>query len=603
MKQHPRKDGDDKAMKKTSIRQRLLILMICLTTLPVMTVTWIATNNTRNSMEKEIISANNSRMMWANQYLNELIQQIDTLFYSLQINQELMNSMTEENPDISAQLKTKNYIRDTLNSVFYANARKIDDLTLYNHADKVAFLTSYVNTGTKFSLDIQSENWNRMLQKPVKMYFKQTVNGISAFHGIYGFPEQNLLGGISVRINSEVWKEVANILKSEAESSVFLLNDEGDMLSGSTRIDKSSEIRAELQEMILRKDTAEFHKTSNYFYFMKRVGAGELTVIKAIPAETVTGSARATVTAGLLTGIVFAIVSILLSILLSLRISRPIISLAKTMRTAQIKDFQMKPVQSNDEIGLLEHGYNSMMQRIKELIEDEYKKNIELKNAQLVALQAQINPHFLNNTLHLIGGMALVKNAPEIYKITRTIGDLLRYSISTDGDMVSLQDELKHMKNYIFIQENRFAGRCTVEFSIDENVLDCKLPKFTLQPIVENAFEHGLQHKEGKWRVEIRIKRIGKRIYAAVKDNGCGIDEERLRQVRAELQSGESIMTDRTGTNGPNKRKGIGLRNVNARLKLHFGDGYGARIFSKADTGTLVVLIVPFCKGEGHLDV
>jgi Predicted signal transduction protein with a C-terminal ATPase domain len=574
--------------------------MICLTTLPVMTVTWIATKNTINSVEKEIISANNSRMMWADQYLSELIQQIDLMFYSLQLNQQLMNSLTEDSKDIGVQLKTNKYIRDTLNSAFYANSRKVDDLTLYNHSGMKAFLTSYVNTGTKFSLDIQSGSWSRLLDEPIKMYFKQSGNGINAFHGIYRFPDQKLLGGISVRINTEVWKEVGNILKSEADSLVFFINDEGEMLSGSNAIGESSEILEQLGNMKLEKSNSEFHKTENFFYFMKRVEDGELMVVKVIPIETVTNSARATVTAGLLTGSIFAAISILLSILVSLRISRPIVSLAKTMRTMHISDFQVKPVQSNDEIGLLEHGYNSMMQRIKELIEDEYQKNIELKNAQLVALQAQINPHFLNNTLHMIGGMALSKNAPEIYQITRTIGELLRYSISTEGDMVLLKDELNHMKNYIFIQEHRFAGRCTIDFSVDEAVLESRLPKFTLQPIVENAFEHGLQKKEGKWSVEIRIKPIGNsRIGIIVMDNGIGIDEELLNQVRMELRNGLSIMTDRTGTAGPKKRKGIGLRNVNARLKLHFGDRYRAQIFSKPGVGTIVVLKVPLIKGEG----
>ena len=590
-------------MKRTSIRQRLMILMICLTTLPVMTLTWIATNNTKNSVEKEIISANNSRMMWADQYLSELIQQIDTLFYSLQINQQLMDSLVEDSGDIGVQLKTKDYIRDALTSVFYANSRKIDDLTLYNHSDKRAFLTSYTNTGTKYSLDIQRGIWSRILGKPVKMYFKQSGNGINAIHGIYDFPDRNLIGGISVRINAQVWKEVSNILKSEPESSVFLLNDEGELLSGSNKIDESSEIREQLRKMDFKNSNLEFRKTGRYLYFMERIGEGQLTVVKVIPVEMVSESASATVTAGLWTGVVFAVLSIILSIFVSLKISRPIVSLAKTMRTAHIGDFQKKPVKSSDEIGLLEHGYNSMMQRIKELIENEYRKNIELKNAQLVALQAQINPHFLNNTLHLIGGMALAKNVPEIYKIARTIGDLLRYSISSDGDMVLMEDEINHMKNYIFIQENRFAGRCTVDLHTDEAVPGNKLPKFTLQPIVENAFEHGLQRKEGKWRIEIRMKRIGKRIAIMVKDNGGGIEENCLMQVRAELTGGLSGMSERNGPDGHGKRHGIGLRNVNARLKLHFGNQYGARIFSKSGEGTVVVLTLPYFEAEDHRNV
>lgn len=591
-------------MKRTSIRLRLMVLMTCLTTLPVLTVTWFAANNTRNSVEKEIINANISRMMWADQYLNELIQQINSLFYTLQINQQLMDGLNNiDSPDIGIQFRTLKYTRDTLTSVFHANSRKVDGLTLYVHSNQKAFSVNFASSGMVSLLNIRNGPWSRMLSMPVNMYFKQSGNGIYAFHSINRFEDRKLLGGLSVRINRKVWEEVSDILKSESESFVFLINDEGELLSGSTITESSSEIQAQLRSLDLQYSGLEFRRTKSYFYFMKRVGDGQLSVVKAIPLETITQSARATITAGILTGSLFAAVSIPLSILASLRISWPIVSLAKTMKMAQIHDFEMKAVQSRDEIGLLERGYNSMMQRIKELVEVEYQRDIELKNAQLMALQTQINPHFLNNTLHLIGGMALSKNVPEIYQLTRVVGDLLRYSISTEGNTVSLEDELKHMRNYMFIQEHRFTGRCTLMVSVDETVLDSKLPKFSLQPIVENAFEHGLQRKEGSWEVEIRVKRIGNRIGFMVKDNGVGLAKERLGQVRAELQGGLSVKANCTGPDGPRKRKGIGLKNVDARLKLQFGDKYGVRIFSRPGAGTLVALVLPVSKRKVEKDV
>ncbi|MCD9023863.1 sensor histidine kinase [Cohnella silvisoli] len=581
-------------MKRTSIRLRLMLLMICLTTLPVITVTWIATNNTRDSVEKEIINANESRMLWANQYLDELIQQIDILFYTLQINEPLMTGLNDsESTDVGVQFKTQNYISSTLKSAFYANSRKIDLLTLYSHLSQKAFSVNYVSSGIVSSLDISGGVWSRMRQTPLNMYFKQSGKGIYAFHGIYRFPDQKLLGGLSVRINRDVWEEVARILKSEPESSVFLLNDEGEMLSGSTESGYSQEIQSQIESLNIGNSELQFTSTGNYFYFMKKVNDGSLTVVKAVPSGTVAKSANATIKAGIVTGSLFAAASVLLSILVSLRISRPIVSLAKTMRNVHIHNFEIKSVQSHDEIGLLERGYNSMMQRIKELIEDEYQREIDVKNAQLSALQAQINPHFLNNTLHLIGGMALTKDAPEIYKITQVIGELLRYSISTDGDKVPLEFEIKHMRNYLFIQENRFIGRCNAIISINEDALEGMLPKFTLQPIVENAFEHGLQRKEGAWTIEVRVKRIGNHIAILIKDEGVGFTKERLEQLRMELLSGLSSKVDKSEQDEPRRRKGIGLKNVDARLKLHFGAKYGLRIVSNAGQGTIVIIKLP----------
>lgn len=593
-------------MRRTSLRLRLMLLMISLTTLPVITVTWIATNNTRDSVEKEIVNANKSRMLWADQYLDELIQQIDILFYTLQINKTLMDGMSEvDNSDVGVQYKTQNYIQNTLTSAYYANSRKIDLLTLYVHQTRKAFSVNYASSGMVSTVDIGSGAWSRLRMEPVNMYFKQSNDGIYAYHGMYRFEDRQLLGGLSVRLNREVWEGVGNILRSEPESSVFLLNDEGELLSGSTDSGVAEEISLQLSKLILPDAELRLESSKNYYYFMKKVDDGELTVVKAVPLATVTRSANATIRAGIFTGSLFAAVSVALSILVSLRISRPIVSLARTMRNAQVHNFEMKSSQSRDEIGLLERGYNSMMLRIKQLIEEEYQREIDLKNAQLQALQAQINPHFLNNTLHLIGGMALTKGAPEIYKVTQVIGELFRYSISTDEDRVALADELKHMSNYLYIQENRFKGRCAVVLSIDEAALEAPIPKFTLQPLLENAFEHGLQRKEGAWKIEIRVKRNSGSIAVLIKDEGVGISRERLLQLRARLSGGTKREIAKPATDEPRRRKGtgIGLKNVDTRLKLQFGSASGLRIYSREGQGTIIAVKLPTRNNGGSDDV
>lgn len=560
-----------------------MILMICLTTLPVVTVTWIAAINTRASVEKELIGANQSRMLWADQYLNELIDQVDALFYSLQINGEVMGTMTSGPDDRNAASRSQNALRETLTSTFFSNARKIDRLTLYSRLTQKALSVSYADSGTTRTLKIGGTAWSRIEKMPVNMYFKQSAGGITAFHSINRFPDKFLLGGIAVDINDQVWEEVSRILKSEPESYVFLMNDEGELLSGSTPRIASSEILDLLHSMDLPDNGLVLRHSNEYFYFMERVGDGQLTVVKAIPLSTIKESGLPTIRAGILTGGLFVIVSILLSILLSLRITKPIVGLARTMRMAQIQNFEMKSVERVDEIGLLQHGYNLMMQRIKELIEHEYQHEIEIKNAQLLALQAQINPHFLNNTLNLIGGMALAKEAPEVYEITRMMGNLLRYSISAVDEQVQLQDEVAHIRNYLYIQEQRFAGRCKVAIETDPRVLDCRLPKFILQPVVENAFEHGLQPKQGKWELRIRIKLVRRRVIVLIQDNGVGIEPVRLNRLR------ESLKDDRRLDAG----KSIGLRNVHNRLRLHFGSPHGIRIFSKSECGTVMVMVFP----------
>ncbi|MEF2964487.1 sensor histidine kinase [Paenibacillus sp. M1] len=584
-------------MKRTGIRLRLMLIMICLTTLPVVIITWIATNNTRASVEKEMIDANTSRMIWADQYLSELIAQMDRLFYTLQINEQLMQSIqSAEGPGDQDSYRTHNLIRETLTSTFFANSRKIDNLTLYGETQKLAYTVDYVGMNSA-RLDLHKEPWKRLLEGAIKnMYFAYSNGSIHVYHGINRFEDRKLQGAISVRLNEEIWQEIVQILQSEQESSVYLLNDSMTKLSSVNEKEPYDEIiNEQFSGYHPQQAGFQFHKSDQNFYFINSVSGGQLTVIKVIPRSTVSRSAERTIRAGILTGTLFAAFSILLSVIVSLQITRPIIALARRMRKTRISDFEMTSVQTRDEIGLLESGYNSMMQRMKEMIEEEYQREIDVKNAQLMALQAQINPHFLNNTLHMIGGMALVKGVPDIYKITSVIGDLLRYAISggTDSQMVTLDKELNHTRNYIFIQENRFAGRCQVTQYIGDELLDCILPKFTLQPLVENAFDHGLQPKEGRWKLHIRITGVRGRMMIAIKDEGIGISEGKLHEIRMRLKRGEDERYAEIKPAPGERRGGIGIKNVHDRLRLQFGEHYGLRIFSKAGEGTMVVAVLP----------
>jgi len=199
--------------RRIGIRFKLMVLMICLTTLPVVTVTWIATNNTRHSVEQEMVSANISRMEWANQYLNELIEQLNILFYTVQINTQLMDSLQQmDNPNSSVQFNIQKYIGDTLTSVFYSNSRKIDDFTLYIHENKKAVSVNHVGRFISF-MEIETGPWSRMITTPTNIYFKKEDERIYAFHTMNRFEDQELLGGLSVRINRKVWDEVGKILE------------------------------------------------------------------------------------------------------------------------------------------------------------------------------------------------------------------------------------------------------------------------------------------------------------------------------------------------------------------------------------------------------
>lgn len=207
---------------------------------------------------------------------------------------------------------------------------------------------------------------------------------------------------------------------------------------------------------------------------------------------------------------------------------------------------------------------------------------------KISALESQINPHFLYNTLESIRGQAIVSGSVDIAKTTEALAVFFRYSISQKRNIVTLQDEINNIKNYFLIQKYRFDDRFQLEILTDDNdISDYVLPKLTLQPIVENAIFHGLETKEGSGTVKIAITTTVKRLLITVSDNGLGMTSEILDCVNQKL---------RDDTFPSEENSGIALVNVNRRIKLFFGDQYGLQIYSIQGKGTDVEIVLPLVK-------
>lgn len=573
-------------MRRHSLRFRLLGLMIALTVVPVLVLTWIATTNTRRSVEREIIEANITRVNWAAQYLEELLLRLDGLFYSIQLDpqfDDLMRTL-EQGTGTEVELARREMSR-LLSVAYYAHSRKVDELQLYVHATGSTIAVDNVASGRLSIPDRGAGIWGVITDGPVPLLLQRAEDRVYALHTVNEFPGQELTGAIAARLHDELEDQMASILGASDSHSVYLLNERGELLIGAPARPIPNRLAALLDGLPRVTGEAAVRRTENALVFARRVDRGRLTVAKTVPLAVVASSARDTMTVGALTGLLLAAASVLLSVLFSLRISRPIVELAESMRRATVPDFDKFRAQSRDEIRLLEEGYHSLVRQMKALAQKEYEQEIELKDARLMALQAQINPHFLNNTLNLLGGMALAKGAPEVYKLARAVGDMFRYAVGSQGDLVSLEQELAHVRNYLLIQQNRFAGRCEVRVHAEQAVLGARIPRFTLQPLVENAFEHGLQKKPGLWHLDVicSLKRRGALL--VVRDNGVGISRENLADVRMHLRDDDDAPAGEDAS--------IGLRNVDTRLRLHFGPGHGIRVCSHEGKGTTVIAVLP----------
>lgn len=216
------------------------------------------------------------------------------------------------------------------------------------------------------------------------------------------------------------------------------------------------------------------------------------------------------------------------------------------------------------------------------------------KHAELTALQSQINPHFLYNTLESVRGQALLDGNEEIARMMEALSSFFRYSISRKGTLVTLRDELANIQNYMLIQRYRFNNRFSMEIYIDEedeDAYDFKIPKLIIQPVVENAVFHGLEERLEGGTVSIEVIVTDKHMMITVSDNGKGMDDETLARLNKRIHSQEDKLVEEDEREQTNT--GIGLPNIHKRLQLLFGEEYGLSVYSTLNQGTDVEITVP----------
>lgn len=273
------------------------------------------------------------------------------------------------------------------------------------------------------------------------------------------------------------------------------------------------------------------------------------------------------------------------SLVFSRMISKPVKNLIKAMGEFEgnASDFIYHPVEGSREIGALSQSFGHMVVRIQQLMEKVREEEITLRKAELRALQAQINPHFLYNTLDSIGWMCEEERTREAVEMVNALAKLFRISISRGHEIISVEKELEHARSYLKIEKFRYKEQFSYSFDVDEECLKYYCNKITLQPIIENAIYHGLDRMVDEGEIRISVKSRENNLIFMVEDNGIGMTKEQCREILE-------------GTSGD--KTGIGIRNVNNRIKIYFGEEYGIRIDSELDEGTKVIITMPKI-GEG----
>lgn len=257
-------------------------------------------------------------------------------------------------------------------------------------------------------------------------------------------------------------------------------------------------------------------------------------------------------------------------------------------------------VGGSDEIAYIDNNFNDMVVKLNDMINQNYIQNIEKKEAELRTLRFQINPHFLYNTLELINSMASVYDCDDIGIVSQKLGQMFRYNISNiNSDFATLYEEIEHIQNYYSIQKIRFEDNIKIIIDVPDELLEYEIPRFILQPIVENSFKYGFRSDKLQGTIKISARTMGQYLYIFIEDDGEGMERERLEFVKSYINN-EIIDNGYLGEK--DARGSIGLYNVNSRIKLCYGDTYGIQLESEKGKGTKVIIRIPSVQCGGLHD-
>ncbi len=292
--------------------------------------------------------------------------------------------------------------------------------------------------------------------------------------------------------------------------------------------------------------------------------------------------------------LVILVMVIYITYMISQSITSPVRELSRVTARVAGGDMSVRAnLETGAELGVLSRSLDEMIERINNLLSQVRTEQENLRVAELELLQAQINPHFLYNTLDTIIWLAEAGDQSKVVSMVGSLSDFFRASLGQGRDIVTIGDEIRHVSSYLEIQQVRYQDILTYSIDVPEEIYISSIPKITLQPLVENALYHGIKNRRGGGCITITGKVESKCVYLYIEDNGIGMTEERLEQINRKINAGEKTENEADAGGNREEAEIFGLYNVNERIRLKFGSRYGIHIDSEFNKGTVVTVLLP----------
>ncbi len=534
-------------------------------------------------------------------YLAGIIEDIDTasmeIFFNKVFWKKNEQSPVNEDDQIYNILASQYHSDNDLNSIYlYSSASNkfyiMDEASFNQIPVKSSASTLYIFNGD----DLQKMPWyeaaqeNKGLVVSLATEIRHDNQHIICFSRYMKYPLKNNDYYFVISLNLDISKfdTLCHQLNNDSEE-LMIFNQEKLIYNSGNQPD---EVVNDLARAIQKQKEANYWFTTKinsrkYVVIGDRCEDNGWTMLKLVPHNEMNRDVKLQFwTNCLIVIFIFSGGIFCLSYIIN-RTMKPIEDLAETMRHYRQGNCYEKPELSGrlDEVGTLYSSFEKMNVRINMLIESEYQSQIQEKQARLEALQAQLDPHFLYNTLQTISGIAIENNVFEIEDINNSLSEILRYSLNNSKQLVKIEEEVKIVQDYMNIQKYRFGDRLNLKIDLSSSALELRVPVFFLQLPVENAIKHGMEKSVHTVNIHIYDTQTKHIFNIHIEDDGHGVTKERLDEIRTMLR-GE----DRAEYK---EYKPKGLVNLNERIRQQFGSDYGVWIDHMAEGGTQVVLTVP----------
>ena len=585
------------SLRNTTIRTKLLISYFLLILVPLVLMTVFTYKNVSENYEAQIIYSAGQSFDQAHTFLSYKVKTVinasDAIYFNTEIAEILKRNKAEY--DIGQQNLDRINLEAFLNS--FHNAEDVYRATLYvpgwfNYSDQDIYFSNI----DSFS---ESGEYKRLMDSNEKVLWLapeliensnnslDPVSVISMLRKIRDSEQiSNIIGIIRLNILEKDIKDIISKANITRDGVVYIQNSEGVIISCSSEEELAKLRIAENTNNESADPAAEWSTIkigkSDFFATSKALDGTDWTLFTVIPYSEILSQSNKVKNLMIVLMIIIIIISYTLSYFISKSSVKRIVSLMNKMKNVQDGNLDVKiESKSSDEIGKLTDNFNYMVKRMRALAEEQYQNGKEIKNLELKALQAQINPHFLYNTLETINWKAIDNDVPEISEITQALAKFYKLSLNKGKDIVSIEDEINHIKTYVKIQNLRFDNKIDLIVDIDSEIYKYRVLKLILQPIVENSIYHGILEKNNihKGTITINAHLEDNDILLTVSDDGEGMTEEKVKEILTEEIT--------------NENHGYGVRNINHRIKLIYGQQYGLTYHSAQGKGTTVEIRIP----------